>query len=56
MRCYLETEGGRVAVLCFFTLIGVGFYVWTRDKFIVEIFAGPLLLAMNVTGKKSDES
>ena len=49
---FLEREGGHVAVLGFFTLVAIGVWMKTNDKYLVEMFAGALLLAMKGGGKQ----
>jgi hypothetical protein len=55
MKTFLETETGRVCVLGLFTSVGIGLYCFTKDKYLVELFAGALLLAMNTGKSKSQE-
>lgn len=42
----LDTPGGHIAVLVGFTLTGIVVYIATREKWLAELFAAPMLLGM----------
>jgi hypothetical protein len=48
---FLEREAGHVSVLGFFTLVAIGVWMRTGDKYLVEMFGGALLLSMKGTGR-----
>lgn len=43
-------EGAQIAILAFFTLIGLVWAMHTGDKWACEFFGGALLLAMKLRG------
>ena len=46
MGGFLEREAGHIVILSGLTLIAIGVWLKTGDKYLVEMFAGALLLAM----------
>jgi len=46
LKDFLEREAGHLTILSVFTLVAVGVWLKTGDKYLVEMFVGALLLAM----------